>query len=98
MAGDAENDNGIASDGGWEPSRDLDGDEGAGDRDVAINKDGVGAEEGSEDAAGVVGEADVDPAADTSALSDAAAVVGVTSSGSVAWAAAVVVVVAWPLL
>lgn len=102
MAGDADNENGFASDGDgdWGSSRDLDGDNGGGDRDVVIKKDGVGTEEGPWDPDGVsVGKADVDPDADTPLLSDTVVLVAVSSSALVVGAAAVVVVdcpLLWP--
>lgn len=95
VAEEAENENGIASDGDWDSSTDLDGDNGEGGRDVVMNKDGVGAEEGAS-----VGEAEVDSDADTPMLSDAVVVIAVSSSTFVVGAAAVVVVdcpLLWPL-
>lgn len=97
VAGEAENENGIASDGGrdWDSSTDLDGGNGEGGRDMVMNKDGVGAEEGAS-----VGEAEVDSDADTPMLSDTVVVIAVSSSALVVGAAAVVVVdcpLLWPL-
>lgn len=95
MAGDAENENGMASDGDgdWASSRDLDGDNGEGGRDVVIRRDGVGTEEGSTDADGVsVGKADVDPDTDTPLLSDTVVLITVSSSVLEVGAAALVVV------
>lgn len=91
VAGNIENENGMASDGDadgdWDSSRDLDGDRGEGDRDVVTNKDCMGAEEGAS-----VGEADVDSDVDTSVPSDTVVVIDVSSCALVVGAAAVVVV------
>lgn len=103
MAGDAENENGMASDGDGDraSSRDLEGGKEEGDRDVVTRKDGVGTEEGSTDTDGLsVGKADVDPDTDTPLLSDTVVLITVSSSGLVVGAAALVVVVCpllWPL-
>lgn len=85
VAGDTENENGMASDG--DGDWDLDGDHGEGDRDVVMNKDCMGAEEGAS-----VGEADVDSDVDRSMPSDTVVVIDVSSSALVVGAAAVVVV------
>lgn len=95
MAGDADNENGIASDGegDGDASRDLDGANGEGDRDVVIKKDGVGTKEGTRDSDGVsVGNADVDTGADPPLVSDSVMLITVGSGVLVVGAAAVVVV------
>lgn len=89
VAGDAENENGMASDGDgdWDSSRDLGGDHGEGDSDVVKNKEDVGAKEGAS-----VGEVDVDSVIDASVPSDTVVVIDLSSSAWVVGAAAVVVV------